>query len=268
MCSKVFVFDPTDLPGYVIPIGKQTKNPEHIFYRPCSGIWQTVWLESAPVTRITQLDVKAAADGTTKVNVHASGNATGQPVEVTVLDQDGSVLGSGSGTSGSEFEFTVDGVDPWSPDSPTLYNLTVTLGDDRVQSYTGFRTVGRGVVDGVQRPLLNGEWVFQWATLDQGFWPDGIHLAPNYEALIFDLQELKKLGFNAVRKHVSENEIWCVCMRSRTWEKLTNGQNSPDQNRARPVLLCHRLPRPHGHPGHAGHLTPRAPPQRRAAGRV
>ncbi|KAG8157188.1 hypothetical protein KVR01_012896 [Diaporthe batatas] len=199
---KVFVFDPTDLDGYVIPIGKQTKRPEHIFYRPCSGIWQTVWLESAPTTRITQLDVKAGADGTARVKVHASGNATGQPVEVTVLDQDGSVLGSGAGSSGAEFEFTVDGVDPWSPDSPTLYNLTVTLGDDRVQSYTGFRTVGRGVVDGVQRPLLNGEWVFQWATLDQGFWPDGIHLAPNYEALIFDLQELKKLGFNAVRKHI------------------------------------------------------------------
>lgn len=204
---KVFVFDPTDLAGYVIPIGKQTKNPEHIFYRPCSGIWQTVWLESAPATHITQLDVKAAADGTATVNVHTSSNSTGEPVEITVLDQDGSVLGSGTGTSGTAFDISVDGVDPWSPDSPTLYNLTVTLGDDRVQSYTGFRTVSRGVVDGVERPLLNGEWIFQWATLDQGFWPDGIHLAPNYEALIFDLQALKKLGFNAVRKHVSDEMI-------------------------------------------------------------
>ncbi|KAJ0107199.1 hypothetical protein N8I77_004893 [Diaporthe amygdali] len=199
---KVFVFDPTDLDGYVIPIGKQTKNPEHIFYRPCSGIWQTVWLESAPTNRITQLDVKAAADGSTTVNVHASGNSTGLPVEVTVLDQDGSVLGTGSGTSGAAFDFNVPGVDPWSPDSPTLYNLTVTMGDDTVSSYTGFRTVGRGIVDGIERPLLNGEFTFVWGTLDQGFWPDGLHLAPNYEALIFDLKELKKLGFNAVRKHI------------------------------------------------------------------
>lgn len=227
----MFVFDPTDLEGYVIPIGKQTKIPEHIFYRPCSGIWQTVWLESAPATRITQLDVKAAADGTATVNVHASGNSTGQPVEIKVLDQDGSVLGTGTGTSGSAFEFTVDGVDPWSPDSPTLYNLTVTLGDDTVSSYTGFRTVSRGVVDGVERPLLNGEFVFPWATLDQGFWPDGIYLAPNYEALIFDLQELKKLGFNAIRKHVSETLPNCVSLDENGLKALTN-RDSSDQSRA------------------------------------
>lgn len=238
---KVFVFDPTDLDGYVIPIGKQTKRPEHIFYRPCSGIWQTVWLESAPAERITQLDVKAAADGTTTVNVHASGNSS-QPVEITVLDQDGSVLGTGSGTSGEAFEFTVDGVDPWSPDSPTLYNLTVTLGDDVVSSYTGFRTVGRGVIDGVQRPLLNGEWIFQWATLDQGFWPDGIHLAPNYEALIFDLQELKKLGFNAVRKHVSRKTPCACCelgdLRRSEAKVLTN----PPKIRSKSSLTCFTMP--------------------------
>lgn len=199
----MFVFDPTDLTNYVIPIGKQTKNPEHIFYRPCSGIWQTVWLESAPSDRISQLDVKAAADGSTTVKVHSSNNQTGTPVTVEVLDQDGSVLATGSGTSGEAFNFQVNGVDTWSPDTPTLYNLTVTMGGDKVSSYTGFRSVAKGEVDGVVRPMLNGEFVFQWATLDQGFWPDGIYLAPTYEALVFDLKELKKLGFNTVRKHVS-----------------------------------------------------------------
>lgn len=199
---KVFVFDPTDATGYVIPTGKQTKNPEHIFYRPCSGIWQTVWLESVPATSITQLDIKAAADGSVKAKVHASNNGTGA-VEIKVLNDDGSVLGTGSGTSGSEFTFTVSGVEAWTPDTPTLYNLTVTMGDDTVSSYTGFRTVSKGEVGGVLRPLLNGEWVFQFATLDQGYWPDGLYTPPTYEAMVFDLQELKKLGFNTVRKHVS-----------------------------------------------------------------
>lgn len=199
---KVFVFDPTDLPGYVIPIGKQTKNPEHIFYRPCSGIWQTVWLESVPSNSITQLDIKAAADGSVTAKVYATNNGTGA-VDIQVLGEDGSVIGTGSGSSGAEFTFTVSGVSAWTPDSPTLYNLTVTMGDDTVSSYTGFRTVSRGEVGGVERPLLNGEWVFQFATLDQGFWPDGLYTPPTYEAMVYDLQELKKLGFNTVRKHVS-----------------------------------------------------------------
>jgi hypothetical protein len=59
----VFVHDPTDSDGHVIPIGKQTLNPRHIFYTPCSGIWQTVWLEPAPANYITQLDMAADMDG-------------------------------------------------------------------------------------------------------------------------------------------------------------------------------------------------------------
>ncbi|KUI66286.1 Beta-galactosidase [Cytospora mali] len=199
---KVFVFDPTDEPGYVIPIGKQTKKPDHIFYRPCSGIWQTVWLESAPAIHISQLDVKAGADGSVVVNVHSSNNSTGLPVIITVDDQDSGSTVVQTGISGTLFTFTVPFAQAWSPDSPILYNLSVAMADDEVTSYTGFRTVGRGDVGGVERPLLNGEFVFQFATLDQGFWPDGIYLAPTYEAMVFDLKVLKDLGFNTIRKHI------------------------------------------------------------------
>jgi hypothetical protein len=76
------------------------------------------------------------------------------------------------------------------------------LGSDTIQSYTGFRTISTGVVNGVQRPLLNGEFIFQFGTLDQGFWPDGIYTPPTREAMIYDLQILKKIGYNMVRKHV------------------------------------------------------------------
>lgn len=91
----------------------------------------------------------------------------------------------------------------WTPNDPYLYNITVTMGDDEVASYTGFRTLSTGMVDGVQRPLLNGEFVFLMGTLDQGYWPDGLYLPPNREAMIYDLKMLKDLGFNMVRKHVS-----------------------------------------------------------------
>lgn len=81
--------------------------------------------------------------------------------------------------------------------------MTVTLGDDVVSSYTAFRTVSRGEVNGIQRPLLNGEFVFQFGTLDQGYWPDGLYTPPNREAMEYDLKMLKDLGFNMLRKHVS-----------------------------------------------------------------
>ncbi|KAK2593093.1 hypothetical protein QQS21_009223 [Conoideocrella luteorostrata] len=195
----VFVYDPTDLD--IIPIGKQTRNPSHIFYRPCSGIWQTVWLEKAPSNHITQLDVAAAMDGGVTVTAHTSGKQ-GTEVKVAVVDPQGHVIAEKSGSSDKEFKFTVGSPKLWSPSSPTLYNLTVTMGDDEVHSYTGFRTVSRGIVNGIERPLLNGEFVFLFGTLDQGYWPDGLYTPPNREAMIYDLKMLKDLGFNMLRKHI------------------------------------------------------------------
>lgn len=73
--SLIFVHDPTDSGDYVIPIGKQTLRPSHIFYTPCSGIWQTVWLEAAPSNHITQLDLDANMDGQGKSLVSVCGNS-------------------------------------------------------------------------------------------------------------------------------------------------------------------------------------------------
>lgn len=70
-------------------------------------------------------------------------------------------------------------------------------------SYTGFRTVSVGEVNGIQRPLINGKFFFHFGTLDQGYWPDGLHTPPSREAMVYDLEVLKGLGLNMVRKHVS-----------------------------------------------------------------
>jgi beta-galactosidase/beta-glucuronidase len=111
------------------------------------------------------------------------------------------------GTTNEPFLFSVVSVELWSPDSPTLYNVTINLGDDTVETYMGFRTVSQGVVDGIPRPLLNGKFVFQFSTLDQGFWPDGLYSPPSLEAMLFDLEVLKDTGFNMVRKHVCTSMI-------------------------------------------------------------
>ncbi|KAK2041851.1 family 2 glycosyl hydrolase [Colletotrichum somersetense] len=198
----VFVFDPTDEQGYVVPIGKQTQSPSHIFYRSCSGIWQTVWLESTPRNnRITQLDVAADHQGHVNVLVHSYASPPSE-VHIAVIDKNGKTVGESSGTSDSPFNFTVSSPDAWSPSNPNLYNITVTMGSDKISSYTGFRTISSGMVDGIKRPLLNGEFIFMFGTLDQGYWPDGLYTPPSVEAMTYDLKVLKKLGMNMVRKHI------------------------------------------------------------------
>jgi beta-galactosidase/beta-glucuronidase len=107
------------------------------------------------------------------VTVHSSNNSSG-PVEVTIYEPHTQhVKAIGKGSSGTPFIFTVDSPAPWHPNTPTLYNMTIKFGSDTVQSYTGFRTISKGVVDGTQRPLLNGKFIFPFGPLDQGFWPDG-----------------------------------------------------------------------------------------------
>lgn len=137
------------------------------------------------------------------VNVTAhSARGNGDSVEITVYDGDENIA-SHNGSSDQPLVFTVSNPKLWSPDSPTLYNITVRMGDDEVHSYTGFRTISKGTIDGIVRPLLNGEFIFMFGTLDQGYWPDGIFTPPNREAMVYDLEVLKDLGFNMVRKHVS-----------------------------------------------------------------
>jgi len=198
----VFAFDPTDGEKYVIPVGKQTLKPSHIFYRPCSGIWQSVWIESAPSDYISDLSLDADASG--NVNLTAeSVKGSKSRVEVSVLERGSkTAVATYSGSAGSPITFKVPSPKKWSPDSPSLYDFTIEFGKDTVSSYTGFRTVTRKVVNNVQRVLLNGEVIFPFGTLDQGYWPDGLYTPPSYEAMAYDIKALKTIGYNMLRKHV------------------------------------------------------------------
>ncbi|KAF2439624.1 glycoside hydrolase family 2 protein [Karstenula rhodostoma CBS 690.94] len=198
----VFVFDPTNLHPNNIPLGKQRLNPEHIFYTPCSGIWQTVWLESAPAESIDKLEISADADGRVDITISTTSNATTAADFILYEPNTELVKFKTKVPVNRAHSFVVDSPQLWSPDSPTLYNITVKLGSDTVQSYTGFRTISKGVVNGVQRPLLNGGFVFMFGTLDQGYWPDGLHSPPSLEAMVSDLKALKEVGYNMVRKHI------------------------------------------------------------------
>ncbi|NGO71664.1 glycoside hydrolase family 2 [Streptomyces sp. SB3404] len=208
----VGVHDPTDKPdGENPPVGKQRLDPEGIWYTPSSGIWQTVWME--PVAAAHTTDVRTTPDIRREhVTVTARGVPDGVPVTAVAYDGKREV-GRATGRGGNAFEVPVPDPRLWSPDDPHLYRLKVTVGAgraaDRVESYFGMREIGVETVDGQRRMVLNGAPVFSMATLDQGFWPDGLHTAPTDEALAYDLKAHKRMGFNSVRKHIKvEPDRW------------------------------------------------------------
>lgn len=210
----VRVFDPTDRRGVNQPVGKQTASPGGIFYTPSSGIWQTVWLEPLPAASISSVDFYPdLSDNTLRVRVFTRGDVSGHSVLAEAMTG-GSVVGTASGGF-TDFSLPVPDARRWSPDDPFLYDLRVSLRDsqggtvDQTMHYFGMREVGTAVVDGVLRPTLNGQFVFQVGTLDQGFWPDGLYTAPTDEALASDLQRHVDLGYNMVRKHIKvEPDRW------------------------------------------------------------
>ncbi|OLF09997.1 AbfB domain-containing protein [Actinophytocola xanthii] len=193
----VGAYSPVD--GSTFPIGKQRRSPSGIWYTAASGIWQTVWLEPVQAAHITRLDTTPdVAAGVLDLVVQGS---AGQQVRAEVRTGS-TVVGTATGTVGAHLRIPVPNARLWSPSDPFLYDLRVSMGNDVVTGYFGMRSLGKAVVGGVMRPLLNGKFVFQLGTLDQGYWPDGIYTAPTDEALRFDLERQKALGFNMVRKHI------------------------------------------------------------------
>ncbi|MEU4563200.1 LamG-like jellyroll fold domain-containing protein [Actinoplanes sp. NPDC023936] len=197
----------TDVTGPDQPKGKQSLNPGGIVYEPSSGIWQTVWME--PVAPVAADDVVITPDVASGSAVVRVASATNAPVTVVARDKNGRIKGRASGTANADLRVTIENPRLWSPDDPYLYDLDVRLGGDSVRSYFGMRQVEVKNVGGFPKLVLNGKPIFSLATLDQGFWPDGLYTQPSDAALRFDLVETKKLGFNAVRKHIKvESARW------------------------------------------------------------
>lgn len=208
------------------PVGKQRNVPDRgIFYTSSSGIWQSVWMEPVATSHIERLamtpDISDSSLTLTAQVITASGagHAAGRPADGLTVEAvayaGAKPVGRVSGPAGAPLRVPVPQTKLWSPDSPYLYNLSVRLFDrgrpvDQVRSYFGMREVGTAIgADGKLHMTLNGKILFNMSTLDQGFWPDGIHTAPTDEALRFDLAEHKRLGFNTVRKHIKvEPDRW------------------------------------------------------------
>ncbi len=232
----VAVIDPTDR-GFQ-PRGKQRLIPEGIWYTPVSGVWQTVWLEPVPKSSIAGVRITPnAKPPSVTVKVLGRGENESHVVEVAVLDS-GEEVASKSGAFGQPVTLPIQHAKFWSPSEPFLYDLQIRLlrGKetlDEVQSYFGLRSVALGQdKNGLTRIMLNGEPVFQFGALDQGYWPDGLYTAPSDAAMKSDLETLKRLGCNMVRKHVKVEPArwyyWCDRIGLLVWQDMPNGdQHAP-----------------------------------------
>ncbi len=209
----VRVYDPTDLGGQ--PRGKQSLHPGGIMYTPTSGIWQTVWLEPVSPTAAVE-DIKVVPDvdkSAVTLTVSTFAPAPNASVSIKIIEA-GKVVKTV--TAKPNIPATVALTRPrlWSPSSPFLYNLDVTLTQnksvtDHVGSYFGMRKISLGKVGGITKMLVNNQFVFEIGPLDQGFWPDGIYTPPSEAAMKNDLQTMKSFGFNMVRKHIKvEPQRW------------------------------------------------------------
>ena len=185
--------------------GKQTLWPNPCFYTASTGFWAPVWLETVPETYITGYKATPDFDASVvNVLVEGAGDVRNAACRVEVQDE-GKVVATAEVTDWGKPVALVlpKPMKAWSPESPQLYDLKVTLGQDVVRGYFGMRKFEvKKDPQGVFRFYLNNKLYFPIGTLDQGWWPDGLLTPPSDDAMAFDIQALKKMGFNMMRKHI------------------------------------------------------------------
>jgi len=212
------------------PNGKQSTGSYSIWHTASSGIWQTAWLEPVPASSIAGLTLRPDIDkGVLNVASAVNGAAAGDKVEAIALDG-GNEVGRIVGDVGAPLALPVPNAKLWSPDSPFLYDLKISLVRDgkpvdSVTSYFGMRKISTAKdAKGIPRIYLNNQPIFSCGTLDQGFWPDGVYTAPADEALKSDVEMLKKYGFNMDRKHVKVEPdrwyYWCDKLGVLVWQDM------------------------------------------------
>jgi len=226
----ISVWDPSD--GGPQPRGKQVTKPHSIWYTPVTGIWQTVWLEGVPKTHIISIKQTPDIDGQSlQLTATVKNLLPGDRVKASAWDGTKMVAEKLFETTNGDLAIA----DPklWTPSTPFLYDLRIAVVRkgkvvDEVKSYFAMRKISMAPDSkGVQRMLLNNAFLFQYGPLDQGWWPDGLYTAPTDEALRFDIEKTKEMGFNMIRKHVKvEPARWyyhCDKIGILVWQDMPSG---------------------------------------------
>lgn len=213
--------------------GKQRLSPEgkmrSLFYTPQSGIWKTVWLESVPDTYIKKVKLTPLFDENA-VEVTVTG---GENTAQVIITAQGTQVAWQTVPTDEPAKINIENVKAWCPDDPFLYDVRIISGKDEVKSYFGMRKFSyKKDKNGILRFYLNDEPFFFNGVLDQGYWPDGLMTPPSDEALIYDIQKLKALGYNTIRKHIKiESERFyyhCDRLGMAVWQDMPNGGGDYD----------------------------------------
>lgn len=227
--------------------GKQTLSPRGIWYTQVSGIWQTVWLETVPERHVADLRIStdAAAGSITVQPVLQGPEAAGEQLRVTVLDQSQEVARQQTAARDLPLVLPVPNARLWSPSAPHLYDLRIELLNaagqvvDQVAAYAGIRSVGKTPdANGHLRFTLNGDILFHWGPLDQGWWPDGLLTPPSDAAMLSDIEFLRAAGFNMIRKHIKVEPrryyYHCDRLGMLVWQDQVSGGPQPPWTRLDP----------------------------------
>ena len=228
----VQAYDPTD--DYWQDRGKQVKESKGFWYTSTSGIWQTVWLEPVSDTYIKNIKLTPDIDSST-INIKTEFDGEAQ-IKAIIKDGDKIIF---AGKIGKDEDVKIRDAKLWSPEDPFLYDAAIALCDDEggiidvVTSYFGMRKFSLGTDSaGIPRLMLNNEPYYQNGLLDQGYWSDGGLTAPCDEAMIFDIQSMKDLGFNMLRKHIKvEPHRWyyhCDRLGMLVWQDMVCGASNID----------------------------------------
>ena len=208
------------------------KNSPRGDYTYTSGIWQTVWIEPVEKQYISHFKITTDLSNN-RILVIPTVYGENNKIKITAEAYNGETLvAQTSGTPKETLFLTINQPHLWSPDDPFLYGLKLTLTTskgkiiDKIDSYFGMRSIEIKKIDGINRPVLNGEFVFHIGLLDQGYWPDGIFTAPTDEALAYDIKLAKNAGFNVIRKHIKvEPQRWyyhCDKLGLMVWQDMPN----------------------------------------------
>ncbi|HKL98307.1 MAG TPA: glycoside hydrolase family 2 [Mobilitalea sp.] len=218
--------------------GKQRLTRGGMFYTAQSGIWQPVWLEWVPELYITFLKITPEYDDSrVKIEVQLNktfNNSKGKELTYRFDIFENRRLVSSTSSRQSVNFIPIKNVISWSPENPFLYNMVITVGEDRVESYFAMRKFDVQL-DTMKHPrlCLNNKPYYQNGLLDQGYWPDGLYTAPSDEALIFDIEQAKALGFNMLRKHIKIEPLrWyyhCDRIGMIVWQDMVNGGEKYNQ---------------------------------------
>jgi len=224
------VFDPTDDDNSPIARGKQVMKPHGIFYTAVTGIWQTVWLEPVPEAHIVSLKTTPDIDiAVLMVEAEIAGESEGTMLSIEV-SRGQEAVAEAEVPADAPAQLTIPRLALWSPSDPALYDIRVLLTKggrtlDQVKSYAGMRKISLGKdAGGVIRLFLNNAPLFEFGPLDQGWWPDGLYTAPTDDALRYDIETIKALGMNMLRKHVKVEPdrlyYWCDTLGLLVWQDM------------------------------------------------